>query len=103
VATTLSASGQQWDYPNAWPPLQEMLISGLQDCGAAGAADFAADLARRWLGSNLKGWVRDHVMHEKYDATRPGERGGGGEYIPQVGFGWSNGVALSLLQRYGDP
>jgi alpha,alpha-trehalase len=41
-------------------------------------------------------------MHEKYDATRPGERGGGGEYTPQVGFGWTNGVALWLLARYCD-
>ena len=46
-------------------------------------------------------WHKDGVMHEKYDATRPGERGGGGEYVPQVGFGWTNGVVLSLLQRYG--
>lgn len=39
-------------------------------------------------------------MHEKYDATRPGKRGEGGEYVPQEGFGWSNGVALTLLQHY---
>lgn len=28
VPTSLRQSGQQWDYPNAWPPLQHMLISG---------------------------------------------------------------------------
>ena len=39
-------------------------------------------------------------MHEKYDATRPGERGGGGEYNPQVGFGWTNGVVLWLLDTF---
>ena len=39
-------------------------------------------------------------MHEKYDATAPGKRGGGGEYDPQIGFGWSNGVALWLLETY---
>ena len=39
-------------------------------------------------------------MHEKYDATQPGRRGGGGEYEPQIGFGWSNGVALWLLDAY---
>lgn len=27
--------------------------------------------------------------------------GGGGEYEAQVGFGWSNGVILSMLERYG--
>lgn len=41
------------------------------------------------------------AMHEKYDVTKPGgEIGGGGEYAPQVGFGWSNGVALDLLANY---
>lgn len=28
VPTSLRESGQQWDYPNAWPPLQHMLIDG---------------------------------------------------------------------------
>ena len=40
-------------------------------------------------------------MYEKYDVTRPGERGAGGEYTPQQGFGWTNGAALMLLQQYG--
>lgn len=41
------------------------------------------------------------AMHEKYDVTQPnGGIGGGGEYKPQIGFGWSNGVALDLLAHY---
>ena len=60
-----------------------------------------AEVAAAWLRSNYRGWARDGVMREKYDATRPGESGGGGEYEPQVGFGWTNGVALWLLRRYG--
>jgi alpha,alpha-trehalase len=27
IATTLYPTGQQWDYPNGWPPLQHMLIT----------------------------------------------------------------------------
>jgi len=100
IATSLLASGQQWDFPNAWPPLQEMLITGLRECGVPEGKELALELADLWLASNLKGWVEDGVMHEKYDATRPGKRGEGGEYVPQVGFGWTNGVALSLLRRY---
>ena len=38
-------------------------------------------------------------MYEKYDAERPGERGEGGEYEPQDGFGWTNGVALEFIVR----
>ena len=62
----------------------------------------AAELATRWLRSNMLGWNQSHAMHEKYDATRPGQRGGGGEYTPQVGFGWTNGVVLWLLERYAN-
>ena len=42
-------------------------------------------------------------MFEKYDALRPGFPGGGGEYqSAQLGFGWTNGVALALLDAFGD-
>ena len=41
-------------------------------------------------------------MYEKYNAEEPGHGGGGGEYIPQVGFGWTNGAALDLLNIYGE-
>ena len=99
VATTLISTGQQWDWPNAWPPLQQMLVEGLSVCGAPGGKALAKRLASSWLNSTLLGWTRDGVMYEKMDASRPGERGGGGEYTPQVGFGWSNGVVLWLLAQ----
>ena len=28
VPTSLDLSGQQWDFPNAWPPLQHILVAG---------------------------------------------------------------------------
>lgn len=28
IPTTLEHSGEQWDYPNAWPPLQYIMIIG---------------------------------------------------------------------------
>jgi alpha,alpha-trehalase len=60
----------------------------------------ANKLARRWLNSNLLGWANgEGNMFEKYDAFNPGEYGGGGEYEPQSGFGWTNGVALELIER----
>lgn len=40
-------------------------------------------------------------MFEKYNATVVGQTGGGGEYTPQDGFGWTNGVALRILDRFG--
>ena len=39
-------------------------------------------------------------MFEKYDARSIGRTGTGGEYVPQNGFGWTNGVALELMAIY---
>lgn len=36
----------------------------------------------------------------QYDATVPGQYGGGGEYEVQFGFGWSNGIIMDLLYKY---
>lgn len=38
----------------------------------------------------------------QYSAVKSGQYGGGGEYDIQTGFGWTNGVALHLLDKYGD-
>lgn len=103
TTTTQPASGQQWDAPNAWPPLQSMLIQGLSRLPASsGGPALAEDLAQRWISTCFTAWRRSGFMYEKYDATRLGAGGGGGEYEPQVGFGWSNGVVLQLLRDYGD-
>lgn len=48
----------------------------------------------------MKGFEADGAMYEKYDATYPGQYGGGGEYEIQLGFGWSNGVALTFIDQF---
>ena len=107
VSASLAHSGLQWDYPNAWPPLQHALAEALED---AGDAKSARRIARAFLEAAAAGLRLAHdggdgggEMHEKYDArvAAAGAPGGGGEYAPQVGFGWSNGAALDLLKRYG--
>ena len=100
--TTLAESGQQWDFPNVWPPLQHMLAEGLANSGHAEGEALGASLARRWLRANATALARTGQMHEKLDALAwDGKPGGGGEYEPQVGFGWTNGVVLRLLERFG--
>ncbi|XP_038610021.1 trehalase isoform X3 [Tachyglossus aculeatus] len=102
IPTSLKQSGEQWDYPNAWAPLQELVITGLAESGSerAGAAAFV--LAQNWIRTNVDTYKRHKHMYEKYDVSGDGEPGAGGEYQVQVGFGWTNGVALQLLARYGD-
>lgn len=38
----------------------------------------------------------------QYSALELGGHGGGGEYDIQIGFGWTNGVIMDLLAKYGD-
>lgn len=37
----------------------------------------------------------------QYNVLEKGTPGGGGEYNVQIGFGWSNGVVLEILNKYG--
>ncbi|CAN9510944.1 unnamed protein product [Ophioblennius macclurei] len=101
VPTSLRESGQQWDYPNAWPPLQHMLIEGLSKLPSEEAKQLSFDLAQRWIKTNWLAYDKYGHMYEKYDVNGDGTPGGGGEYEVQLGFGWTNGVALQLLDQYG--
>ncbi|KDR17472.1 Trehalase [Zootermopsis nevadensis] len=102
IPTTLEHSGEQWDYPNAWPPLQYIMIMGLDNTDDDWAKQLAFEMTERWVRSNYKAFNETGAMYEKYDATVPGGHGGGGEYEIQVGFGWTNGVIMELLHKYGD-
>ena len=60
----------------------------------------AERIAKRWLKSSLANFLRDGFLNEKNDGrVADGLSGRGGEYPPQLGFGWSIGVALDLLTR----
>lgn len=91
--TTLIASGQQWDAPNGWPPLEWLTIEGVRRYGRADLADSART---RWLALNRRTYQSVRKMTEKYDVVDLSRRAGGGEYPTQDGFGWTNGVALAL-------
>ncbi|CAH0393318.1 unnamed protein product [Bemisia tabaci] len=100
--TSLTESGQQWDFPNSWAPLQMFLIQGLDLTGVLKAQQLAEKLAQNWVYTNYRGLVTSGFMYEKYDSTKVGLTGGGGEYAPQTGFGWTNGAITILMNRYGD-
>lgn len=58
-------TGEQWDFPNAWPPLQSFVIVGLHNTKVKEAMKFAAELAGRWLRSNYIGYEEYGTMFEK--------------------------------------
>nr|QPK67213.1 Trehalase 1B [Rondotia menciana] len=101
IPASVMHSGEQWDYPNAWPPLQSVLIGGLEMSGNEEAKKLAREQAELWIHANYIGFTTWHKMFEKYSVVEPGHHGSGGEYTVQEGFGWTNGVALELLQMYG--
>lgn len=102
IPTTFEHSGEQWDYPNAWPPLQYIVVKGLANTKVSSAERLANEIATKWVRSNFEVWKKNYAMFEKYDATIFGSSGGGGEYHVQTGFGWTNGVIMELLDIYGD-
>jgi len=170
IPATLVQSGQQWDFPNAWPPLQYIAIKALQNIDerciqgtnvhnfaiiqrpvrqlgegklpdeipTTPKIDWATSpswrdvliktVAMRYINSAYCTWhekgklpsdrvehvvrddpIRDAFLHqhpgqmfEKLNAQSPVKAGGGGEYDVQTGFGWTNGVALWIVQQFGD-
>lgn len=97
LVTTPINSGQQWDAPNGWAPLQWMGIWGFERCGQP---ELAKTIATRWIKLNTDVFARTGKLMEKYNVVNTTLDAGGGEYPGQDGFGWTNGVLLALMEKY---
>ncbi|HEY5826540.1 MAG TPA: trehalase family glycosidase, partial [Cyclobacteriaceae bacterium] len=95
LITTLNNTGQQWDAPNGWAPLQWMSYKGLKNYGIDPLAN---EIKSRWLRQNNRVYKATHKMMEKYNVMDTTLQAGGGEYPNQDGFGWTNGVALAMMK-----
>jgi alpha,alpha-trehalase len=96
LRTTNLRTGQQWDAPNGWAPLQWVAIAGLRRYGEEALAQ---DIAARWLRTVRRTYLETGKMLEKYDVEEV-RAGGGGEYPLQDGFGWTNGVTSAIIEEY---
>ncbi|MBC7942955.1 alpha,alpha-trehalase TreF [Candidatus Saccharibacteria bacterium] len=96
LVTTLVNNSQQWDAPNGWAPLHWIVIEGLRNYGYHRLAD---DIKHRWIATNMKVYKAQHKLVEKYNVVKGDGLGGGGEYVLQDGFGWTNGVLAVLLDE----
>jgi alpha,alpha-trehalase len=96
LVTTTNTTGQQWDAPNGWAPLQWIAIQGLRNYGHD---DLAMELSRRWLRLNEQVYQESGKFVEKYNVVNMETKAGGGEYPLQDGFGWSNGVFVALKNQ----
>jgi len=96
LLTTPRRTGQQWDAPNGWAPLQWIAVQGLR---RAHQDALAEDIARRWIKTVSRVYSDTGKLLEKYDVVES-IPGGGGEYPAQDGFGWTNGVTHALMAEY---
>jgi alpha,alpha-trehalase len=97
IVTSLLTTGQQWDAPNGWPPLQWMSVSGLRQYSILPLAE---TIACRWMSGVNRVYAENGKLVEKYDVVATGRPGGGGEYPNQDGFGWTNGIMRKLMSLY---
>lgn len=97
--TQVSDSGQQWDRPNGWAPMQWMAVEGLKHYGQT---DLAVTIARRWLRIVAELYELESKLVEKYVLRPTAEHASGGEYPLQDGFGWTNGIVARLLRDNPD-
>jgi alpha,alpha-trehalase len=96
LASTTNHTGQQWDAPNGWAPLHWMVICGLENYGET---ELAHEIASRWMELNERVYNETGKMMEKYNVEDLSLFAGGGEYLTQDGFGWTNGVYLALKKK----
>ena len=95
LRTTRVDTGQQWDDPNGWAPLQWVAITGLERYGET---TLARRIAAHWLASVTREYDASGKLLEKYNVVQR-LPGGGGEYPLQDGFGWTNGVTRALIAK----
>lgn len=95
LLTTTAHTGQQWDAPNGWAPLQWISYRGLSRFPYNQRAT-ARKIREAWMRNNEKVYAATGKMMEKYNVTDTSLKAGGGEYPNQDGFGWTNGVYLQF-------
>jgi alpha,alpha-trehalase len=100
LETSTTASGNQWDAPFGWAPLEMIAVEGLRRYGYA---DEANRISREWLSLVLEQYQQSGIIVEKYDVVRRTSRVSGeihfGYSSNEAGFGWTNGVFTRLLDE----
>ena len=91
-------TGAQWDFPFAWAPLELLAVEGLRHYGFKKEAD---RISTKFVSMVIEDFQRDRTIREKYNAvTRSSELAVTSGYRTNIiGFGWTNGVFLELLQQ----
>ena len=91
-------TGVQWDYPYTWAPVELLAVDGLRRYGYNSEAN---RISYEFLSMVAENFRCDATIREKYNGvTRSSEIQVTAGYKPNVvGFGWTNGVFLTLLHQ----
>lgn len=102
LQTSTMATGNQWDAPFGWAPLQLIAVQGLRRYGFSDVAD---RLAMKFLSLVRDEYLRSGTIVEKYDVVhRSAEVSANirfGYRSNETGFGWTNAVFTALLDELG--
>lgn len=100
LQTSTFRSGNQWDAPFGWAPLQMIAVQGLRRYGFHDEAD---RMAVKFLKMVHNDYRRRGVIVEKYDAVQPLRDVSAqiqfGYSSNEAGFGWTNAVFTTLLDE----
>jgi alpha,alpha-trehalase len=100
LQTSARESGDQWDAPFGWAPLQWIAVQGLRRYGYAAEAN---RVAMRFLQLVQREFARHGAIVEKYDVVHQtadlDSRLHFGYRSNEAGFGWTNGVFTALLDQ----
>lgn len=98
LQTSTTESGDQWDAPFGWAPLELIAVEGLRRYGYRAEADRISD---KFLGMVVEQYRKSGMILEKYDVVRRSIELNReirfGYHSNEAGFGWTNAVFTNLL------
>ena len=98
LAMSRQDTGVQWDYPYGWAPIELLAVEGLRRYGYTVEAD---RISAEFLSMVLANFQRDGTIREKYNVVTDSSniQVAEGYRSNVIGFGWTNGVFLVLLDK----
>lgn len=98
IAMSRRDTQTQWDYPYGWAPVHLLAAEGLRRYGFKQERN---RIAYKFLATVLLNFAHDGTIREKYDVTKESAEThiGAGYRQNVIGFGWTNGVFLELLDQ----
>ncbi len=100
LRTSTFNSGNQWDSPFGWAPLQFIAVDGLRRYGYNKEAE---RISMEFLGTVRRSYQRDGIIVEKYDVVMGDSNVAKnihfGYSANQAGFGWTNATFTHLYDE----